>query len=120
MKPVTEHHEQVLLIAWFKKLYPNVIIFAIPNGGKRNLVAAMKLKQEGVLSGVPDIFIPEFKIFIEMKKKDGGKLSQNQKDVIKELTRIGYICHVAHGAQMAMDFINKLPLHNNQNLCSRL
>ena len=33
------------------------LIFAIPNGGKRHIGTARKLKAEGVRSGVPDIFL---------------------------------------------------------------
>lgn len=54
-------------------------IFAIPNGGKRDKIAAGKLKAEGVKPGVPDIFVPITTpkyagLFIEMKRdKSTGK-----------------------------------------------
>jgi len=60
-----EHIEQVHLILWtdggeIADHYPNARkIFAIPNGGHRNVVVAGKLKAEGVRAGVPDLCFPE-------------------------------------------------------------
>jgi len=58
-------------------------IFAIPNGGKRDIRTATRLKQEGVLSGVWDIFVPirmgkMCGLWIEMKHGKNG-LTDNQK-----------------------------------------
>jgi hypothetical protein len=35
----------------------HIQFFAVPNGGKRNLWEAARLKKQGVRAGVPDIFI---------------------------------------------------------------
>jgi hypothetical protein len=86
--------------------YPNELICAIPNGGKRNLIEAKRLKDEGVLAGMPDLFIAHGNsqyhgLFIEMKKQEvkivAGKMvtiygtqSDSQKAREKELTRKGY------------------------------
>lgn len=58
-------------------------IFAIPNGGKRDMKTAVNLKREGVLSGVWDIFVPIPSdglcgLWIEMKAGK-NKLTANQK-----------------------------------------
>lgn len=76
-------------VKWFRYQYPTILLFAIPNGGNRNIVTASILKAEGVLSGVPDLFLakgifPYNGLFIEMKSLK-GKLSENQKEVIKKL-----------------------------------
>jgi len=65
-------------------------IFAIPNGGKRDIRTAANLKREGVLSGVWDIFIPmpNYKLcglWIEMKAGK-NKLTANQKQFREGLT----------------------------------
>ena len=57
-------------------------IFAIPNGGKRDIKTARNLKAEGVLSGVWDIFVPIPNnklcgLWIEMKVNQ-NKLTPNQ------------------------------------------
>ena len=76
----TEHEEQRLLISLFRKKYDPVRIFAIPNGGYRGKIEAMKFKAEGVSAGVPDLYVPEWKLWIEMKRQKGGHVSAVQKD----------------------------------------
>ena len=51
----TEHEEQREMVRWFRQTYPNVRIFAIPNGEKRSISVAARLKVEGVNAGVPDL-----------------------------------------------------------------
>lgn len=78
----TEHEEQKEFVRWFRECYENtkgVRIFAIPNGGHRNKITASKMKAEGLRSGVPDLFIPEWRLWVEMKREKGGVLSDNQK-----------------------------------------
>ena len=54
-----EHQLQVECVKWFRFQYPKLanLLFAIPNGGLRNIKVATKLKAEGVLAGVPDLFL---------------------------------------------------------------
>lgn len=93
----TEHSQQAAFFCWansIKKDYPMLrFMFAVPNGGERNKVAAARLVAEGVKSGAPDIFLPYPKIrnnqvlyhglFIEMKRPKSvglaaGRLTANQ------------------------------------------
>jgi len=101
----SEHEEQVRLVHWFKKNYPDVGIFAIPNGGHRNKVTAYKMKMEGQSKGVPDLFIPEWKLFIEMKRQKGGRLSPDQKSWIEYLNIHDYHVEVCHGFEQAKQAI---------------
>ena len=43
-------------VRWFRYQLKDVI-FAIPNGGKRDVSTAIRLNHEGVLAGVADLFI---------------------------------------------------------------
>lgn len=97
-----EHDEQVAFVQWFRLKHPDVKIIAIPNGGSRHVVEAKRLKQEGVLPGVPDLFIPAWQLWIEMKRAKGGTFSQEQKEMISYLNRVGYICIVAKGCEDAI------------------
>ena len=81
----TEHEEQRELVRWFRQTWPGVRIFAIPNGGARSPATAGRLKAEGVSSGVPDLFIPAWGLWVEMKRTKGGSLSAEQKDWISYL-----------------------------------
>ena len=99
----SEHDEQAGFVQWFRAKWPCVLIFAIPNGGKRNISTAKKLKAEGVVPGVPDLFIPAWGIWIEMKRQKGGRTSSDQDDMISYLESIGHRVIVGYGATDASD-----------------
>ena len=73
----SEHLEQVTLVNELRKKYP--LTHAISNGGYRTKTTAKRLKEEGVLAGVPDLFIPELALYIELKRTKGGLVSPQQK-----------------------------------------
>ncbi len=100
---MTEHQiqsEYFKILAWNESKFPDLkYIFAIPNGGKRSIGVAVKMKREGVRRGVPDIFIPIPKMdnllcIISGKwletKTDIGKQSKEQKEYQKFLLDKGY------------------------------
>lgn len=102
----SEHEEQRNLVEWWRKNQP-YLIFAIPNGGGRSLWQGAKLKAEGVMPGVWDLFAPECKLWIEMKKK-GGRLSDEQKDFGERMKAAGYECIIGYGFDDAMEKILKI------------
>lgn len=113
-----EHDEQAGLFLWaswnFATMPELRLMFAIPNGGHRNLLVAKKMKAEGVKAGVPDIFLPVARggfhgLFVEMKAesarpKKGGKggLSDLQCEWIGELRKQGYRVAVCYGRDEAI------------------
>lgn len=104
---MTEHNHQVALFKWAdmtaKGRFPGLdLMFAIPNGGLRNRIVAIKLKAEGVKAGVPDIFLPVPRgqyhgLFIEMKKEGKTYPSKQQKVWIAALNEQGYKAVVCRG-----------------------
>lgn len=96
-KTPSEDREQMLFIQWFRRNYADIVIFHIPNGGYRRPSEAARLKAMGVTPGVPDLFIPKWHLFIEMKKSKGGKLSLDQNLMIAYLESVGYKCLVGYG-----------------------
>ena len=103
-KPETqpsEHLEQVRLVSWFRKTYPSVRIFAIPNGGGRSMAQGAAFKAEGVSPGVPDLFVPEWCLWVEMKRETGGTVSPVQRDWIAYLEGIGHRVIVGKGFENA-------------------
>lgn len=64
-----------------------------------------KRYSQGMLKGCPDLFLPEFDLFIEMKRRDGGVVSLEQKKVHKILKNYGYKVEVCHGAKEAWQVI---------------
>lgn len=102
----SEHFEQREVVSWFRKKYRGVRIFAIANGGWRSKATAAKLKAEGVSRGVPDLFVPQCNLWIEMKRAKGGRLSPEQRDWMEYLRKVGNTVLVCHGAEDAKDQID--------------
>jgi len=92
-----------------KGQYPELaLLFHIPNGGHRNKIVAAKLKREGVMAGVPDLFLPvaregQFGFFIEMKRRRGGRVTAQQQHWIQVLRDEGYRVDVCRGWGEASD-----------------
>lgn len=94
----TEHEEQCEVVRWFRQKWPDVRIFSVPNGGHRHPAVAAKMKATGVVKGVPDLFVPAWRLWIEMKRIKGGSLSPEQKDWSRYLKSVGYWVIVGRGA----------------------
>ena len=105
---MTEDQEQMLFVQWFRRQYPTIRIFSIPNGGARHPAVAAKLKATGTSAGVPDLFIPAWSTWVEMKRAKGGRLSEVQKDWIEYLEGIGHKVLVGHGFEDAMTKVQQL------------
>ena len=99
--PPSEHLEQVRLVSWFRRQWPGVRIFAIPNGGGRSASQGASLRAEGVVPGIPDLFVPAWLLWVEMKKESGGVVSPIQRDWIQYLQGIGHCVIVGRGFEDA-------------------
>lgn len=105
----TEHEEQVQFIRMVEAAYPEdiaALLWAIPNGGGRHIKTAVDLKHEGVRAGVPDLmFAYPHKgyagLFIEMKRRKGGRVSEEQKRYIELLRAQSYAVVVCKGCDEA-------------------
>jgi hypothetical protein len=80
-----EHRLQRDCVLWFRLRHPRLALrlFAIPNGGRRDAVTGARLKAEGVVAGVADLFLAVPRggcggLFVEMKAA-GGRLSAAQR-----------------------------------------
>lgn len=84
-----EHRIQCACVRWFFLQYPRLHgrLFAVPNGGRRDVTTAAKLKAEGVVAGVADLILLKSNrdygaLLIEMKtlkgrQRDSQKQWQN-------------------------------------------
>jgi hypothetical protein len=59
------------------------------------------LKAEGVSPGMPDLFVPAWCLWIEMKRSTGGTVSPAQKDSIAYLEGIGHRVIIGRGFENA-------------------
>jgi hypothetical protein len=106
---MNEHEHQKIIIAFCQKHEKLSSIFAIPNGGIRDIGTATKLKAEGVKKGVPDLFLAlpnesHAGLFIELKTET-GRASKEQKEWIARLNENGYRAVVCFGYQEAINEI---------------
>lgn len=98
-KASPEHDLQTRCVWWFRMQYKKALIFAIPNGGQRNVIVAKRMKDEGVTKGVPDLCVPYpskgfHGLYIEMKAGKRGRVSAEQAQVMTTLNTYGYYCVV--------------------------
>jgi len=117
MQPVAkEAQEQTTLFEWARLSiikYPELeLLFAIPNGGSRNPIEAAHLKAQGVKPGVPDICLPVpsgrfTALYIELKRRKGGRVSEEQKGWIAALNRVGCRAVVCRGWDEAREEIER-------------
>ena len=92
-----EHRIQCAIVKWFYYAYPAYrggCLFAVPNGGHRNIQTARNLKAEGVTSGVSDLLLLVPKrdyhgLCIEVKTPV-GRQSDNQKNWQRIIEAQGY------------------------------
>jgi len=108
-----EHVEQVDIVNNIRNTYPNYLLFAVPNGEKRSISVAKRLKDEGVLPGMTDLVLltpvnEHGAIFIEMKRQKGSTTSEEQKKIHKELREMGYTVILAKGAKDAWEQLTKV------------
>jgi hypothetical protein len=117
----TEDMHQMELIRWAKKAVIGGIevaeyLFHIPNGGKRSIATAKRLKAMGVKAGVSDLFLPVPRggypgLWIELKA-EGGRTSEEQDDWLEKMRVQGYRVAVCVGWLAAKELITEY-LHAN-------
>jgi len=104
-----ERPHQVALIKWVRTVrdaHPVLkLLYAVPNGGDRNLRVARKLKAEGVLAGVADLCLPAARrgyngLYLEMKSEE-GVATEEQKEFLRGVSGEGYCAVIAQGVDEA-------------------
>jgi hypothetical protein len=106
---MSEHNIQVKIIQYLRTFYPEMIVHSIPNGANVSAKNRLYLHNEGLLKGVPDLFIAEALngfngLYIELKSYT-GKESDNQKIIRERLINKGYLVYVSHDYHDAINLI---------------
>ena len=110
----SESVEQQCLFRWAalqRGKYPELdMLYHIPNGGKRGKAEAIRFKAEGVKAGVPDICLPVARgewhgLYIELKRREGGRVSAEQTQWLEALMREGYCTAICRGWEEAQRMI---------------
>jgi|SRR3990167_8361186 len=111
----SEHQIAVAVMVWWAYSHKRIgvpdhrLLFAIPNGGLRNIRVAMNLKAEGVRAGIPDYFLAvprqgKAGLFIELKAEN-GRLSPEQGEMLELFGDQGYGRSIAYGTDEAIKAI---------------
>ncbi len=112
-----EDDHQKALFKWAANIPELRWMHAIPNGGKRNVREAARLKAQGTKSGVWDIFLPiptngYHGLYIEMKAGK-NKLTKNQHEFGDFVHKQGYLTHTAYSwleaKQVICDYMGYKP-----------
>jgi hypothetical protein len=109
---------QIQAVTWFRLQYPHHVrnLFAIPNGAylhgnaQQRAIQASRLKSEGVVSGVADLFLSVPNggfngFYIEMKTPE-GKQSENQKLFEESVISQGYRYEIVKGVDQFIESVN--------------
>jgi len=111
-KAPLEDQEQLLLVNWLRM--KGIRFHHSPNGGHRHKATAGRLKAQGVSAGFPDLIIfprsGQSVLFIELKRRSGGRVSDHQRewiDYLNELFFLGYPiqAEICRGFEEARRFI---------------
>lgn len=106
--------EQAALMTEIRLRYPDAakLLYHVPNGGHRHKQVAVKLKDQGVKAGVPDLVLPMarggwFGLYIEFKAKPpfDAAVSSSQDAYLQALTAQGYLAVVCRGSIDALEAI---------------
>ena len=105
-----ESEEQVAVADYLR--YQKVLFNHCPNEGKREPRTGAILKRMGMRPGFPDFFIYESRggfhgLAIELKRVKGGRVTDEQRNCLRELTERGYYAAVCKGFDEAKDIIDK-------------
>lgn len=110
----TEAQEQKALFEWAAYStgrHPELqLLIHIPNGGSRDPIEARHLKEQGVKPGVSDILLPVprgpyHSLWIELKRRKGGRVSEAQRRWINVMNRVGNLAVVCKGWEEARKII---------------
>jgi len=112
---MTEHQEQVIVIQWARanrSVWRSLaLLYAVPNGGKRDKKTAAKLKAEGVKKGVSDLVLPVpigiyAGLYLELKIMTGSP-TQDQKDWLDLSAAYGHLALCVRGHVQAIAVIEQ-------------
>ena len=108
---MTEKDDQIALFDWASYRPDLKLMCHIGNEGKRSVQHTVMMLRMGMKPGVPDIMLPVAKgryhgLFIELKRKDGGRLSPAQREWQKALIEEGYAACVCKGFEEAKETID--------------
>lgn len=107
---IDEFTIQKTFVEWARKQDFIILCFAVPNGFKASSRAALMMKREGLLPGVPDVFclLKNGKWAIVEFKTEVGKVSPQQKVIIDKLLDHKQAVAVCRSTREAVLFVKQV------------
>ena len=111
----SEDTEQIAVVQWTQynvNHYPELKwLHHVPNGGSRNRLEAVKLKQMGVKAGVADLCLPYPKgiycgLYVEMKF-GSNRQQDTQKELFADMASAGHFVATCYSAEEAISIITE-------------
>lgn len=111
----SEDTEQITVVQWAQynvNHHPELKwLHHVPNGGSRNRLEAVKLKQMGVKAGVADLCLPYPKgiycgLYIEMKF-GSNRQQDTQKEFLADMAAAGHFVATCYSAEEAISIITE-------------
>ena len=112
----SEAEEQRALFRWAALAagaHPELrLLYHVPNEGRRSVVTGRRMKAEGMKPGVPDICLPVARgghhaLYIELKRREGGRVTESQRQWLSDLTDAGNRAVVCKGWDAAREEIEQ-------------
>lgn len=107
---IDEFTSQKTFVEWARKQDYVLLCFAVPNGFKASSRAAIMMKKEGMLPGVPDVFclLNNGKWAIIEFKTETGVVGPHQKAVIEKLQEGKQNVKVCRSTREAVLFVKEV------------
>ena len=117
---MTEDELQKHVVDWLKASLPmGSVVHHSPNEGQRHVAYKVRLKSLGMITGWPDleIFVPDTgwidlackgPIMFELKRPQGGRLTDKQKDIQDKLRCCGVYCVTAKRLSQVQAYLQPL------------
>lgn len=110
----TEDIEQGRVVDWLRAC--KILFHSSPNGGKRHIVTAVRLKRLGCSAGFPDLIVLDpppampgiHAVALEMKRQRGGVISDHQRDWLLALSERGWYTVICAGGDEAIRVLERL------------
>lgn len=107
---MTEKEIQKEFVQYLRFKYPELTFTC--NGQFNSLKNVATNYQMGYCKGIPDLFICDYKLWIEMKSKK-GKLQPHQVEIHKKLEKLGYKVFTCYSLTEAIETFENVRLERD-------
>lgn len=110
-----ESEEQKEYVRWFKELFIGIDIMMIRNDGSRTFAERPEQILMGLLKGATDLLIPDWHLWVEMKRLKGSIISEEQYSFAERRIANGDFHFFAFGAEDAKKKTVEFIINNIDN-----